>query len=496
MCAKTTSSATSILNKVEQEIKQKQSANTPPSKTTPVCLLDGEAALQEILPHIKPIKFVAGTEQTKVNVQDRYVQTIDTLLITAKTINRPISCENGVALFIYNGQYHVPIETWAVTFFLGEVAERAGFKAHDARFYAKKKKLYKQLISAAHTILYQPITKYYLVNIANGTLRFTKTGQVSLQPHRAEDNFKYCLPTEYNPDATCPMFDKFLNQMLPDKESQSLLNEALGHSLVPKLKLEYIILLYGHGRNGKSVIYDIVKRIFALKNMSSYSIQELVDDSGYCRSDFVTKLLNFCPDAGSRFNASGVFKRLSSGETIIAREIYGKPHEYENYPKIICNINNFNYTGNDLSDGDKRRFLPIIFPVQISKEEVNVHLAEELCQTELPGIFNWMVKGAQKILINHGFTNCKASEALLGEWWSTADPVLGFLEEYELSPGTNPHSLQEVYKLYSNYCAENKCVPLGYKLFSKALQNKCYQIKKQGSRARAIYFEDTKNLNI
>ena len=50
----------------------------------------------------------------------------------------------------------------------------------------------------------------YLLNVANGTVDF-RTGE--LQPHRREDLITKLAPVEYDPNATCPRFLEFLDEI-------------------------------------------------------------------------------------------------------------------------------------------------------------------------------------------------------------------------------------------------------------------------------------------
>jgi len=69
----------------------------------------------------------------------------------------------------------------------------------------------------------------WLLNVENGTLDL-KTGD--LLPHRREDLITKILPVAYDPAATCPAWDAFLNcVMAEDKNQIRFIQKAIGYSL-------------------------------------------------------------------------------------------------------------------------------------------------------------------------------------------------------------------------------------------------------------------------
>lgn len=50
------------------------------------------------------------------------------------------------------------------------------------------------------------------------------------------------------------------------------------------------------------------------------------------------------------------------------------------------------------TEGFFRRFLILEFDQTIPPERQNPNLAKEIIETELPGIFNWVVAGHQRLL--------------------------------------------------------------------------------------------------
>jgi hypothetical protein len=82
---------------------------------------------------------------------------------------------------------------------------------------------------------------------------------LELRDHRKEDLFNYVLPYCFDPKAECPQWHKFLDRVLPEKESQQVLREFIDYCFMKDHRMEKMLLLYGGGLNGKSVTLEIIE---------------------------------------------------------------------------------------------------------------------------------------------------------------------------------------------------------------------------------------------
>ena len=72
----------------------------------------------------------------------------------------------------------------------------------------------------------------WLFNVANGTLelRAEADGGIRLREHRREDLITHCCDVHYDPTATCPVFDAFLERVQPNHEVRAFLLTLLGYT--------------------------------------------------------------------------------------------------------------------------------------------------------------------------------------------------------------------------------------------------------------------------
>lgn len=218
------------------------------------------------------------------------------------------------------------------------------------------------------------------------------------------------VPFSYNNFAACPKWMSFLDQVLPDKECQGMLQEFLGSIFIDrkKVKIETMLILKGNGANGKSVISDTIRGLLGNENVSTYGISELIFGSlrEQKMANINGKRLNYCPEVDT-MNIKGdnaTFKALISGEPMRVKVLYSNPFEVYDIPLMMSNCNRLPKL-NTWSHSMRRRIVVIPFEVQIPKEEQNPRLTLEL-SCEYAGIFNWICVGRERFRLN----GCKFTE--------------------------------------------------------------------------------------
>ena len=65
-----------------------------------------------------------------------------------------------------------------------------------------------------------------VINCRNGELWISQEGSVSLQPHRPESYLTHCIETEYDPEATSPMYDRAVAEIFSKAEDPASLVTA------------------------------------------------------------------------------------------------------------------------------------------------------------------------------------------------------------------------------------------------------------------------------
>ena len=380
-------------------------------------------------------------------------------------------CHKYGAYYAFNGINWIKIEEPEFKLFLGKGAEKAGVPKFDARDIDFANKLFEQFefIGAKRGAIKEiNDTGKVLINFLNGTLEITPEGKI-FREHKADDFLTYVLPYEYDPEATAPLFDRTLNEILPEADKRFVLSEFAGYVFTTHLKLEKALFLLGSGANGKSWLMDVLTAVFGSEIVSNFGLNNLTSENGYYRAKLVDKRVNWASDTGERLQ-SNTFKQLASGEPIEARLPYKEPFMLRNVCKFIFNTNQLP-SDVEHTNGFFRRFLIIPFEVTIPEEKQDKQLAQKVISRELPGVLNWVLDGLDRLLKQKGFSECEASKQILAQYKKESDSVAMFTDEmnYKATPEQWTQA-KPIYSDYREYCYAEGLKPLARKNFHKRLE--------------------------
>jgi len=428
-------------------------------------------------------------EKIKLNVKHYLVLTIENVLKLAER-NRWGLCKNHDFIYLFNGTYWTDIDKETFQKFLGEAAEKMGVARFSARYYQFREQLFKQFLATAYLPTPNSKADTVLINLKNGTFEITPQG-TRLKPFDRSDFITYQLPFEYNPQAKAPIFEAYLNRVLPDKERQRILAEYLGFVFIKhgskSLKEEKALILYGTGANGKSVFFEIVNALLGIENVSSFSLQSLTNDNGYFRAYLANKLVNYASEINGKLETA-VFKQMVSGEPVEARLPYGEPFILKQYAKLIFNVNEL---PKDVEHTNAyfRRFLIIPFDVTIPPHEQDKNLHTKIIESELSGVFNWVLDGLNRLLEQKRFSHCEAALQAVEQYKNESNSIKLFLDEngYKQSP-TLYRLIKELYPEYRNFCHEDGMTAFKKVNFSKQLQALGVQIGRQSGTGQKIAY--------
>lgn len=434
--------------------------------------------LKEILKKIKEIDFRKRAElkvaDAKILLKHYLIIAIEEILNVANVDNVGI-CKSNNFSYTYNGKYWERVSEADMKDFLGKAAQKMGINKFDAKFYQFIENLYKQFMSSPN-ITRPNKDNETLINLNNGTFAFSADSRYEKREHNKEDFQTYVLPFDYDPQAKAPLFQNYLNRVLPEKELQDVIAEYLGHVFINKkmLKLEQVLFCYGTGANGKSVLFEIVYALLGKENVTNYSLQKLTDLNGQARSMIADKLINYSTEVNNKIEHS-LFKQLASGEPVEARLLYQNPEIIENYAKLIFNCNELP-RNTEQTEGFFRRFLIVPFEIEIPIKERDTELASKIIKTELSGVFNWVLGGLERVLANKRFTESAIIKEVQNQFRTTSDSVLMFIQEegYEQSI-QHPLTLSSLYPLYKHYTIENGYIPVGIRKFADRLRKGGFQ---------------------
>lgn len=432
---------------------------------------------------VKEIDFhgLAGVaENEEVPIWKLNVIAVDEILRLAEYYHWGI-CKNKDFIYLYNGAYWFNLDSDRFMTFLGEVSHKLGIPELRSRHYEFRKKLLAQFHAVANIPPPKKESESSLINLINGTLEISGDG-IKLRAFDKNDFLTYQLPFSYDPDAKAPVFQNYLETVLPHRELQDILAEYIGYVFIPnnKLKLEKTILLYGTGANGKSVFFDVINALLGRENVSTYSLQNLTDKPGYYRAMIATKLVNYASEINRKLDPT-LFKQLVSGEPVEARLPYGQPFIMENYARLIFNTNEL---PKDVEHTNAyfRRFLIIPFEVVIPEPLQDKNLANKIIAKELPGVLNWVLEGMKRLVQNKAFTQSDIVNNQIKDYKNESDTAWLFLQEMGYVPdNSNYKTLRDMYGQYRTFCSENNYRAYSNRSFMKQLKSYHFETKRISS---------------
>jgi putative DNA primase/helicase len=150
---------------------------------------------------------------------------------------------------------------------------------------------------------------------------------------------------------------------------------------------------------------------------------------------------------------TGIIKALTSGDVVMARDLYKSPIQFRSYAKHFIAMNRFPKI-QDQSYGFWRRLYLIEFNRRFSEQEADETLTDKLKQ-EIPGILNWALEGYYALKANRfRFTKPSRMSSRKREELFKDDSRYHFIREHLVpSPGTHT-KVKDIMEAYVKYCAE------------------------------------------
>lgn len=279
------------------------------------------------------------------------------------------------------------------------------------------------------------------VNTHSCVLRFNVTPrpktyplvEVIEMPHDRGLHMTKIMACAYDLTATAPIFEAFLNRIMPDPAMQAFLQRWFGYSMLGLTNEQALAFFYGMGANGKSALTDLMARL-----MGSYAatakIESLTGQNRRSGGDATPDLINIVaarmvrasePEKGVQWQ-EGLIKQLTGGEPILVRALNENFFEATPIFKLTIGGNHApDIRGMD--DGIWRRLMIVPFDVQIPKEERDPLIVQRML-AEGPGILNWLVEGARNYLEGGLAPPSQVSRAT-DELRQDADPYGKFLDD-------------------------------------------------------------------
>jgi len=312
----------------------------------------------------------------------------------------------------------------------------------------------------ARDMLAQPAeafdNKPLLLACSNGVVDLTNG---MLRPGMRGDQITRGLLEPYNPEAKCPRFEKFLDEIMDgDEEMVAYLWRVLGYCLTGDISERSFFMMHGNGRNGKSTLVEAMQTL--LGSYSQPARFETFLQKYQTRNDPRDDLAIL---AGARLVVAqeadesktldvALIKTLSGGDKVVARFLYGTNFSFRPTFKLFL-VTNHTPKISESSHAlwDRLHYIP--FDRRFEEDEIDPRLIFKL-NSEMPGILaravigciEWQREGLappQKVI--------KAGDTL----HETMDITANWLEECCVLHEDAKVRHAALYESYAGWCKRN-----------------------------------------
>lgn len=289
-----------------------------------------------------------------------------------------------------------------------------------------------------------------------------------------QDRITKFSPVRFDADATCPRFEKFLEEIFGgDRELIEYVQKAVGYTLTGSVQEQCLFACHGNGSNGKSTLLEI--------------ILHLLGDYGIDLPFSVLEAKHFGSAPGEGVNLPGArfakvvevregrkldearVKSWTGGDTITVRPLYRNSFSFQPTHKLWLAFNHKPEISDD-STAMWRRVRLIPFTRTFNSHEADKGLLEAL-KREAPGILNWAIAGClawQK----DGLTTPKVVEDATREYEADSDPLTPFFEDRcELGDGFKVGKTQ-LWNACQDWHRANQEKPLSRNAFAERMKNR------------------------
>jgi putative DNA primase/helicase len=313
----------------------------------------------------------------------------------------------------------------------------------------------------------------WLLNVANGTIDL-RTGE--LRPHDPADLITKVAGTNYDPDATAPRFERFLSEVLVEKDLVGFVRRFAGYSLSGSTRERCFAILHGGGKNGKSTLVELLQDA-----LGDYARNTAVDTVLAKRYDGVgndvaalrgARFVSAAEVEKGRKLAESKVKNLTGSDTVTARFLYSEPFDFRPEFKLWLSTNNKpEIVGTDNAIWDRIKLIP--FKRRFEGRAADASLPERL-REELPGVLAWLVRGClewQEGGLRESAEVLNATRAYREEM----DTLGGFVDECcVVRPGAWC-KFADLYSAYTLWCEESNEHPEKKRRFGDKLAERGFK---------------------
>ena len=272
-------------------------------------------------------------------------------------------------------------------------------------------------------------TEHHLVAMRNGTLDLRT---MQFRDWSPSDLLTKRVDVEFDPDAKYSEFEKFMESCVPDPAYRAFLKRAAGMTFLGEIREAAFFVLHGKTGCGKSqfmkILHAVMGEYATTAAKGTFSESKFKGSDSYDLHDLMgTRLASMSETSKGEVLNEELIKRITGGDEVKSRALY-QSHVAWKPQFTIWVLTNFLPNLDAGDDAIWRRVKTVKFPKQFKGAEAEIGIAERLIDSELSGIFNWLMEGVAEYRA-HGLKDPDEMSTELQEYRDSLDPVNQWLAE-------------------------------------------------------------------
>jgi len=297
----------------------------------------------------------------------------------------------------------------------------------------------------------------------------------ALRRHRRSDLISKIAPVDYDPQATAPTFERFLEKILPTEAVRGFLQRSVGYAATGSTTEEMLPILHGTGANGKTTLTGAL-----MDALGDYAAQAPPDLLMVKKDSHPTELADLF---GARFVvcmeneegrrlAESLVKQLTGRDKIKARRMREDFWQFDPTHTVFLGTNHRpEVRGTDHAIWRRLKLVP--FDVAIPEHEQDKGLPEKL-RGELAGILAWIVRGCLAYQHDGLGEPEQVTQATAG-YRSEMDTLAAFIDDECVRHYSAEVPASPLYNAYQDWCADNGERPETQKRFGMRLRERGFE---------------------
>lgn len=299
---------------------------------------------------------------------------------------------------------------------------------------------------------------------------------------------RHQLPIVVDPAATCPAFDRWLEQVATP-ETAPLLLEAMAYMLLPGNPLQRAFLVYGPGGNGKGTLMRLIASLVGKGAVAAVPLHDLAEGR-FASAELYGAAVNLAGDIEAReLRNTAPLKLITGGDRIRAERKYGQAFTFTCHATPMFSANELFRTP-DATEGFLRRW--VLLPMTADVRRLGP-FDEHALYAEGAGILNRLLPAMQALMARGTFTETAASRELSARFADQADLVRTWLGEDDAVQDADPHrtdgawrARSEVYARFRTWAQDSGHKPMSSTRFYARLDALGY-VQARRAHGRGVY---------